>query len=175
MNSEKKLIRGFTMIEILITLTVAAILAALAIPSFTEIIRNTRLTTASTLLTSDLNLGRGEAIKRNARILVCAKIAALDACDTGTNWATGWIICYDIDANGACDAATTGLPNPILIRPAINSTLTLTGTASLLQFAGTGGQAGANPPTFQFTLSGNWSGAASKSVSVARSGGISGF
>lgn len=59
-------LRGFTLTELLLTIMVAAILAALAAPSFREFIANQRVKTASFDVMSMLTLARSEAIKRNA-------------------------------------------------------------------------------------------------------------
>lgn len=168
---------GFSLMELMITVAVAGILAAVAVPSLNGFVRNTRLTNTSSLLASDLNLARGEAVKRNARMIVCArKKTSSTKCkpnaDEDVTWANGWVICYDMDADDDCDDATTALPNPILLRSAISSQLSLTATTNFLRFNGAGAQSGANPATFQFNLSGTWSGAPAKTISVDRNGSI---
>ncbi|QKV57365.1 MAG: GspH/FimT family pseudopilin [Dechloromonas sp.] len=63
--------RGFTLIELLITFMIAAILAALAAPSFTSFIKNNRLTTTTNDLLADLALARSEAAKRGQQVTLC--------------------------------------------------------------------------------------------------------
>jgi type IV fimbrial biogenesis protein FimT len=60
--------RGFTIVELMITLTVAAILLAIAIPSFTYLTVSSRLTATANELVSRLSLARSDAIKQNAMI-----------------------------------------------------------------------------------------------------------
>lgn len=65
-------VRGFTIIELMITLVVAAILLAIAIPSFTYLTVSNRLTTTANELVNRLSLARSDAIKRNTLIRVAA-------------------------------------------------------------------------------------------------------
>ena len=67
--------RGFTIIELMITLVVAAILLAIAIPSFTYLMVSKKLTTSANSLVSNLAIARMAAIKRNADVGVCADSA----------------------------------------------------------------------------------------------------
>ena len=62
--------RGFTIIELMITLVVAAILLAIAIPSFNYLTVSSKLTTTANGLVNALGIARSEAIKRNANVVV---------------------------------------------------------------------------------------------------------
>ena len=92
---------GFTIIELMITLAVAAILAAIAAPSFTTIIQDNRLVTQINRLQATLSLARSEAVKRNNSVTTCPS-------SNGTacigNWENGLIVFLDIDADGSIDA-----------------------------------------------------------------------
>ncbi|MBI5438476.1 MAG: GspH/FimT family pseudopilin [Nitrosomonadales bacterium] len=146
---------GLTMVELMIVVTIAAILASIAAPSFNDLINNTRLTSTMSQLTSDLNRARSEAIKRNSRVLVCVRAGtdAAPVCGAGTNWQNGWVVCSDKDTNpndgtpdGVCDATSTTNPNPIAVHQALNARLTLTGNAASICFNPSGTQ-GATPAT----------------------------
>jgi type IV pilus modification protein PilV len=63
---------GFTLIELMVTLTVAVILIAIAIPSFNYLTVSSKLTTVSNGLVTALNTARLEAIKRNNLVTVCS-------------------------------------------------------------------------------------------------------
>ena len=76
--------RGFTLIEMMITIAVAVVLLAIVAPSFRQIIAGQRIKTASFDLFSALNYTRSEAIKRNASVSLNAGATANGA------WATGW-------------------------------------------------------------------------------------
>ncbi len=71
---------GFTMIELMVTVIVLAILTAVAIPSFRSFIVGQRIKTASFDLMSSLLMARSEAIKRNTNVDVTP----------GASWANGW-------------------------------------------------------------------------------------
>jgi len=102
MNKKIKSEFGFTLVELMVTLAVAAILLTVAVPSFTDLIRSNRLTTKTNLFTTALNLARSEAVKRNVKVVVCK--GASGACNTGDNWEDGWTVFADEDNDGAVDA-----------------------------------------------------------------------
>ncbi|MFK5949113.1 MAG: GspH/FimT family pseudopilin [Methylococcales bacterium] len=79
------------MIELLVTIAIVGIVLSIAIPSFTNTIRNTRLTTNINELVTSFNIARSEAIKRGIPVTVRK---------TGTNWESGWSIFTDLDGDG---------------------------------------------------------------------------
>lgn len=83
---------GFTVIELIITVAVLAILVAIATPSFRELSVNNRTTAATNNLLADLALARNEAVKT-------ARVAYVTA--TGGNWGNGWMVWVDADGNGS--------------------------------------------------------------------------
>lgn len=117
---------GFTLIELIITISIAAILVGIAIPSFGSIIKSTRLTTYANELVTSLNLARSEAVKRGVQISVRRKGS------TNQNWDSGWDIFTDLDGDGTLDAADTLLKT----YPALTNGFTLrTGTVGYQTFA----------------------------------------
>lgn len=162
---------GFTMIELMIVLSVAAVLALIAAPSFGTFLNNTRLSSAAMQLVSDLNLARSEAIKRNSRVLICARNTAGTDCANETNWQPGWVVCTDGDNDNVCDTSTAANPNPLTVRAAQASGLTLSGTAAIVRFNPNGSQGSGTAATL--TLGGSWSGATARIVSVAATGNVS--
>lgn len=86
----RKAYAGFTLIELMIVLVISSILLTMAVPSFSEVMRNNRLTTATNNLVTSFNLARSEAIKRRSNITVCA--SSDQAGCTGGSWADGWIV-----------------------------------------------------------------------------------
>ena len=89
---------GFTLIEILVTVTVAGILLAIAVPSFQSFVQNDRDTAQANSLVQSLSYARSEAIKRGYGITVCPSAGGV-ACDAAsTAWVNGWIV---VDTNNA--------------------------------------------------------------------------
>ncbi len=176
MQSKKQ--TGVTLIELMVVITIAGVLAATAAPSLSGMINKMKQTSAMSLLAGDLNRARGEAIKRNRRVLMCVRLNDT-TCGTGTNWANGWLICHDDAELGACDTSTTttDTQNPIVItvRPPISSNLTLTsiGAAAgpVIQFNPNGTQGSAGT-TFQLVVNGAWSGASPLAANIAATGNI---
>lgn len=109
---------GFTLIELMITLVIGAILLTQAVPSFMTTIQNNRLTTYTNDIVSDINLARSEAVKRGLRVVLCRSAdpsATTPTCGgTANTWTTGWLIFADADADGTFSAGDTlvrvGLP-----------------------------------------------------------------
>jgi type IV fimbrial biogenesis protein FimT len=117
---------GVTLIELIVTISIAAILMGIAIPSFSSIINSTRLTTYANALVTSLNLARSEAVKRGVQISVKREGS------TDNNWDSGWSIFTDLNGNGALDAADTLLKT----YPSLTNGFTLrTGTTGYQAFA----------------------------------------
>ena len=83
---------GYTIIEIIVTMTIAGILMGLAVPAFNTFIQNQRLTTATNSLVLSLNFARSEAIKRDVPngITVCAS-SDNQTCNAAS-WSQGWVV-----------------------------------------------------------------------------------
>ncbi|HNU65223.1 MAG TPA: GspH/FimT family pseudopilin [Thiobacillaceae bacterium] len=93
---------GFTMIELLITIVVAAILMTVAIPSFLDFVRNNRLTAQANDLVLGLTYARSEAVKRGVRVTVCSRQNDT-TCAASATWDDGWLVFVDTDGDGAVD------------------------------------------------------------------------
>ena len=169
--------RGFTLVELLITLIVVGVLAGIAAPSMLTFIQSSRLTAAANLLQGDLQLARREAIKRNMAVLVCPVSATALVC--GAVWTAGWMVCYrtgtvasDFDR---CDATSATNPNPIATRAATESTLTLASlptSAPYVRFT-SDGSLGSIGSALSFTATGTWSGAKTYTWTIPVTGNIS--
>jgi len=85
-------VKGFTLIELMVTIALLAIIISLAVPSFSSIIRDNRIYSLSQELRGTLQQARSEAVKRNEPITVCRSNATATDCDDGTAWQAGWLI-----------------------------------------------------------------------------------
>jgi type IV fimbrial biogenesis protein FimT len=100
---------GFTMIELMVTLTVAGVLTALALPNLRPFVQNSRLTSASNDLLRSLYIARTEAVKRQVNVAVCATAdpTASDAsitCSYGASAFNGWFVFVDVNGNWQYDS-----------------------------------------------------------------------
>lgn len=93
--------RGFTIIELMITITLVAVLASIAAPSMRVYVLNNRLSSAAQEYLRTLQTARSEATKRQRNVVVCPSANPSDAVPTCTNaTALGWILFEDTDGNG---------------------------------------------------------------------------
>ena len=79
--------KGFTLIELMTVLAIAAVLLVLAAPSFSTLVKSQRLRTAASELFGDMTFARSEALNRRAEV----SIVPLDTSAEGSkDWAKGW-------------------------------------------------------------------------------------
>lgn len=83
--------RGFTLPELLAVVTILAILATVAAPSFSELIASQRAKGAATDVFTALLRTRSEAIKRNTDVTLAPKTAG--------GWEGGWTVAHPVTAN----------------------------------------------------------------------------
>ncbi|HZN86573.1 MAG TPA: GspH/FimT family pseudopilin [Burkholderiales bacterium] len=135
---------GFTLPELLIVMTVLAILVAAGLPSFGEFVRNQRLKTASFDLFSTLVVARSEAINRNASVTLAPVVAG--------NWSGGWTVTA---AGGTVIRSQEAIPD-----------ITIAGPDNLV-YSGSGRLSGA---VAQFSLTASGSNVVNRCISIDLSG-----
>jgi type IV fimbrial biogenesis protein FimT len=96
-------LRGFTLIELVIALALAGVLAAIAIPGYRDWIAGYELAIHAQQLAASMALARTEALKRAARVSLC-RSADGRQCVAGGGWAAGWIVFLDRNRDGRVDA-----------------------------------------------------------------------
>lgn len=102
----RRRVGGFTLVELMVTLTLLAILMALAMPAFSGWVRNSKLRTAGDALQNSLRLAQAEALRRNRQVvftLTNDKVTADDFADqkavaNGNYWSLSAVAAYAGDA-----------------------------------------------------------------------------
>ncbi len=98
---------GFTLTELMIVLVILGVIMAIALPGFRNISLAVRLTNYANEMVAGVYLARGEAIKRNTNIRLCASSDA-SSCASSGGWAQGWIV---MDPNNFVIQKQSGLDN----------------------------------------------------------------
>lgn len=117
-----KSIRGWTLVESMVVLSIVAVMAAWALPSFLSAIQQTRLAAATHEFMSAISLARSEAIKRNARTVLCVAVSESGCASTG-HWNQGWLLFEDVNSNGSLDTSE----NIIRYQSALHADLVIKG------------------------------------------------
>ena len=94
--------RGFTLIDLLVTLSITAIILAVGVPSFFDFIEKNRTTLAVNKMVGAINFARVEAISYGQTVTLCPQLEELHC---GKDWSTGVIVFIDREANGKIDEA----------------------------------------------------------------------
>jgi len=120
---------GFTMIELMVTIAIAAILLVVAAPGFVAFQRNSELTSATNSLLAGISAAKGEAMKRGLSAVVVPA--------SGGDWATGWKVFVDRDRDQAFNASTDLLiteQGPLASYFGASGTGTATGSGAYIMF-----------------------------------------
>ncbi len=83
--------RGFTLIELMVTVSIVAVLTLVAAPSFNEAFLSNKLASYANNFVASAQLARNEAIKRNATVTLC-RSADASTCAASGGWQQGWIV-----------------------------------------------------------------------------------
>lgn len=105
--------RGFTLVELLVTLVVAAAIMGIAIPSLSQFVAQTRVSAATSDLRMALHAARIAAVTRGVTVTVC-KSAQGTGCDTEGGWDQGWMFFAEVEDPGSFNA---GVEAPVRVSP----------------------------------------------------------
>lgn len=120
---------GVTLIELMVVLSIAAILLGIGIPAFAALIHTSRLSSLTNELISSLHLARSEAIKRNARAVLCPS-ADGSSCEASGGWHQGWLVFHDANNNAVLDEEES----VIHARPALPDGFRVTGNGPVSRY-----------------------------------------
>lgn len=99
--------KGFTLLELMVTLAIAAILFSVGVPGFRSVIMDSRLVRDSNQFVASINLARSSAVRFQRSATVCTSAnfnAVLPSCSGSSDWSQGWVVWVDKDRDGAIDA-----------------------------------------------------------------------
>lgn len=127
--------RGFTLVELMITVAVGAILLAVGMPAFSDFVRTQAVRTASFDVHAMLILARSEAIKRNAEVV---------ATPVTGGWKNGWAVTVTEDGTTTTLATQSAFPSGV----------TITGPGTAISYGNSGRLVGATVAAFEVGGSG---------------------
>lgn len=133
---------GFTLVEALIVVAIAALLAALAVPSFNTMLMKRSVQGAALALVADIRYARSEALRRSVKVSICSLAASsTDTCSGDpAKWANGWIVFVDTSNTGVRDAGEeiVRVQQPLPNIASIQRATTPTSTRNVLTFEANG-------------------------------------
>jgi type IV fimbrial biogenesis protein FimT len=141
MFSEKRLNAGFTLVELMITVVLLAILTILAMPAFQGVMERLRIQSAANSLSAAFATARSESVKLGTNVTVCKSLDK-ENCTTDGDWSIGWIIhataaspikVFDSPAGGVSMAGSSvpDLQNSVQFMPTGASNLGATGNVTV--------------------------------------------
>ena len=111
---------GFTLIELMVTLSIAAILLGIGVPSFANALKNSRIGSQYGQVTRALYIARSEAVKAREFVVVCARASVGAQQCGGKNWSNGWITFVDVDSSVGAAAQVGDGDTIIAVEPALS-------------------------------------------------------
>ena len=98
---------GFTLIELMITIGILAIVLAVGVPSYRGIVMDNRMATQANLFATSIKLARSNAVRFQRNATVCSSAnfdATVPTCSSNSDWSAGWIVWVDKDRDATTDA-----------------------------------------------------------------------
>lgn len=132
--------RGFTLVEMMVTLAVMAVLAAVAVPMYTNTVRAMRVTSAADLLADSIEQARNQARHFRQPVILQSINCALG------DWGCGWILYFDRNGNGTQDLPAEATIKQFELTPTVR--ITKNNVANQLTFNNLGQSVGVVNTTF---------------------------
>jgi type IV fimbrial biogenesis protein FimT len=148
---------GYTLVELMVVITVAAIILAYGIPSYNSVITQNRMASEINDLANAMDLARSSAIRQGVNVTICASATPTSttpppSCSGSSKWSTGWIVFTDIPSNQTYSTASGDAL--LQVHGALSSGDTLTGETGAV------GAYGGNIASVTFNRMGATTGAA---------------
>lgn len=89
---------GFTLVELIFTVAILAVLLVAGVPAFFDVLQRMRANATLHLLSADMAMARSTAVMRHAPVVICPRDDA-GGCATATDWSRGWMVFNDPDGN----------------------------------------------------------------------------
>ncbi len=98
--------KGFTLLELMVTVSIVGIVLSFAGPSVRDMINNAELKSGFRNISSALSLARSEAVNRQGAVSVCP---TSNRTSCGSSWAAGFMVFRDVNENGVLDTTDTSI------------------------------------------------------------------
>lgn len=154
---------GFTLVELMVVITIVAVILAYGIPSYNSVITQNRMASEINDLANAMDLARSSAIRQGVNVTICASTNSTSttttpACSGSSSWGTGWIVFTDIPSNHTYSTASGD--TLLQLHGALSSGDTLTGETGAI------GAYGGNVASVTFNRMGATTGAATPLTST---------